>query len=368
MGACATEAGTEGYKERHRGKVPAEHFRSSRDLWMSSIGLGSYLGDIDEETDERLRAAVFRCVEAGVNVLDTAISYRIQRAERTIGRAIVELLAAGKVTREELIVCSKAGYLTYEAEIPRNGPAYFQTAYYGPGILRPEQVVGGIHSLAPRFLEDQLERSRKNLCVETIDFYFLHNPETQLREIDMATFLSRLEAAFQCLEQAARDGKIQWYGTAGWDAFRKPVNQPGYLSLTQVLGMARRVGGDQHHFRAVQVPLSLMMPEAFAVANQIVEGDSLTLVDAAKELGLTLMAASSLGQGELGGPEAEKLMKPKIPGLDTHAQKSLQFVRSIPGVSTALVGLKLRRHVDETLALVAKPPMHAAELRKYYKF
>ncbi|MCG3163683.1 MAG: hypothetical protein JMDDDDMK_05128 [Acidobacteria bacterium] len=52
---------------------------------MSSIGLGSYLGNPDEQADEAYRNAVKRAAEFNRNVFDTATNYRYQRSERSIG-------------------------------------------------------------------------------------------------------------------------------------------------------------------------------------------------------------------------------------------------------------------------------------------
>ncbi len=42
----ATLDGTERYRKRFAEQLPASHFRQSQDLWLSSIGLGTYLGQL----------------------------------------------------------------------------------------------------------------------------------------------------------------------------------------------------------------------------------------------------------------------------------------------------------------------------------
>src|SRR5215472_8666988 len=74
----ATAEGTERYRKRFEGKIPAGHFRQSQGLWLSSIGLGTYLGNHDAETDKLYHDAIVRAVESGCNVIDTAINYRNQ--------------------------------------------------------------------------------------------------------------------------------------------------------------------------------------------------------------------------------------------------------------------------------------------------
>ena len=88
------------------------------------------------------------------------------------------------------------------------------------GLVRPEEVVAGCHVMSPRYLENQIEASRSNLGVETIDLYYLHNPETQLAEVTRQEFFRRLKAAFEALEKAVATERIRAYGTATWNAYR----------------------------------------------------------------------------------------------------------------------------------------------------
>src|ERR687885_441932 len=106
---CATLEGTARYRERLKGHAAENHFRLEQNLWLSSIGIGTYLGEADEATDERYAEAIARAVELGVNVIDTAANYRFQRSERSVGEAIARLVERG-FAREEVVVCTKGGY------------------------------------------------------------------------------------------------------------------------------------------------------------------------------------------------------------------------------------------------------------------
>src|SRR5690349_19608871 len=99
----ATMAGTSNYRQRLMGVVAEEHFRHRLGVWISSIGLGSYLGNTDDRTDDAYRHAVKRAVELGCNVFDTAANYRCQRSERSIGEALEEIFAQGKAVRDEIV-------------------------------------------------------------------------------------------------------------------------------------------------------------------------------------------------------------------------------------------------------------------------
>ncbi len=116
-----------------------------------------------------------------MNVIDSAINYRLQRSERSVGAALN--LTSDEFFRDEIVVCTKAGFLTPDGEMPEDPNEYFSREYVERGILRPEDIAAGCHCMAPGYLSDQLDRSRRNLGVECVDVFYLHNPETQLSEV-----------------------------------------------------------------------------------------------------------------------------------------------------------------------------------------
>ena len=164
----ATADGTRAFAARFPGAA-AGHFRPFFDLSASSIGLGTYLGTHDEATDAAVRAAVASCIERGVNLIDTAINYRCMRGERSIGAAIAELVAAGKLAREEVIVATKGGFVPFDGAPPHNAAAYVHERFIATGLAEEDEIVAGCHCLAPKYLASQIEESRKNLGLETLD-------------------------------------------------------------------------------------------------------------------------------------------------------------------------------------------------------
>ncbi len=102
----ATGEGTARYRERFGDALAAGHFRFEQGLWLSSVGLGTYLGSPDEATDRSYADAVARAVGLGANVIDTAANYRFQRSERSVGEALRRLSAAGFARDELLTVIS----------------------------------------------------------------------------------------------------------------------------------------------------------------------------------------------------------------------------------------------------------------------
>jgi aryl-alcohol dehydrogenase-like predicted oxidoreductase len=361
MRGFATAKGTAAYRKRLGVRAGKGHFRTWQGLMLSSVGIGTYLGEDTEEADRAYEASVRRALELGFNVVDSAINYRHQRSERSIGAALRALLSDGALAREEVVLTTKGGFIPFDGARPANPNAYFTETYVRTGVLTPADLVGGHHCMTPRYLADQLDRSRANLGVDTVDIYYIHNPETQLEVVDRPVFMTRMRAAFEFLESAVGAGKIRWYGTATWEGYRRPPSARDHLSLPDLVGLAREIAGDQHHFGAIQLPYNLSMLQALTVANQPVGKALVPIVQAAEHLGIYVMTSASLLQGKL-TRNLPAALGQVLEGLSTDAQRALQFARSTPGVGTALCGMQRVDHVEENAALVRVPPAPAEKL------
>ena len=160
---------------------------------------------------------------------------------------------------------------------------------------------------------------------------------------------------------AVGDGRIRWYGTATWEGYRRPVSAPDYLSLPDLVELAREVAGTRHHFGVIQLPYSLAMTEALAQANQPIGKAAVSVLQAAEQLGIYVMTSAPIFQGKL-ARNLPPALSQVLEGLRTDAQRALQFVRSTPGVGTALCGMTQVAHVEENAALVGMPPAPVAKL------
>lgn len=362
----ATAEGTARYVKRFASAISGDHYRRLEPVGqLSSLGAGTYLGREDAVTDSLYRRAIGHAIERGLNVIDTAVNYRHQRSERVIGAVLADRVGRGTLRRDEVVVATKGGYLPLDADADTDPRTYFTETYLRSGIVRPDEVVGGAHCMTPRYLADQLERSRQNLGLSTIDIYYVHNPESQLDAVERPLFLERLRDAFTMLEEAVREGKIGCYGTATWNGYRQPPTAPDYLSLEEVLGVARAVAGDRHHFKVVQLPYNLGMTEAFTRANQRVGKDTVPALEAARRLDVYVMASASVHQGQL-THNLPPMLAELLPGFETDAQRALQFVRSTPGVGTALVGMKSVAHVEENATVATLAPMPWADFGRLF--
>ncbi len=347
----ATPEGTRRFRKRFAKAQPDHFYRPLADgAIVSSLGLGTYLGECEDAEDARYTATVIAALEKGVNILDTAINYRCQRSERAIGEALRTMILSGDITREEVVVCTKGGYIPLERIPPATKEGYrgfLHSEYYGPGIMEPDDVVSGGHCLAPRYLNDQIERSRRNLGLAFIDIYYLHNPEQQLEALPRPKFLDVMRAAFAALEEQVQRGVIGNYGCATWNGFRVSPKARSHLSLEELVSVAREVGGEQHRFKVIQLPVNLAMTEAVRAPTQAVGSDRIPLLEAAHHLGISVVGSATLMQAQL-ARSLPKQLHSTFPGFNSDARRAIAFAQSLP-LTAALVGMKSVSHLEENL-------------------
>lgn len=344
----ATTEGTAAYARRTR--CAYGHFRTAQGLSLSSIGLGTYMGEVTPEADKGYFDAIACALTLGCNVFDTAIHYRCQRSERVIAAAL------DGVKREEVFVATKVGYLPADGEVPDDPTAYFEQEYVARGLVTQEAVADK-HSMSPAFLEDQLERSRRNLNLETIDLLYLANPEAQLSPTRNTTRLfSLLRPAFKFMEAQVAAGKIRWYGAATWEGLRRQADAPDYLSLEAFPDLAKEAGGVNHHFRFIQLPLNLGMAEALLHKPQFINKRPTSVLTGAAQFGISVITSAALMRGQC-AVRVPHTIRQAFRELKTDAAAAIQFARSCPGITTALVGMGKVAHVEENLRLASIPPM-----------
>jgi len=119
---------------------------------------------------------------------------------------------------------------------------------------------------------------------------------------------------------------------------------------------AKKAGGENHGFRFVQLPFNIAMPEALTIVNQQVGNQKLTTLEAAEAFNITVIASASMLQGRVAQGLPDSVRNP-LGHLATDAQTAIQFVRSTPGVTTALVGMSRVAHVEENLKLTEVEPV-----------
>jgi aryl-alcohol dehydrogenase-like predicted oxidoreductase len=289
----------------------------------------------------------------GINVVDTAINYRSQKAERSVGKAISELIEDGKITRDEIFISSKNGYVTNDADVQLGFWEYVKEEYSQKGVIQEGDVTSGYHCMTVPYLSDQLERSLKNLGLETIDLMYLHNAvEGQIKDVSKDKFLENLKSVFELYEQKRKEGKIKFYGMATWECFRVPSDNPQYLSLEDTVNLAKQVGGENHGFRFIQLPYNMNYDQALLAKNQTLVNEHVSILESAVRLGIGVFTSVPFMQGRLLAPGVMPEFNKLKPSL-----RALQFIRSTPGVLAPLVGQKSEAHVLENLEIMKIPSM-----------
>ncbi|MBK8900612.1 MAG: aldo/keto reductase [Anaerolineaceae bacterium] len=225
---------------------------------ISQAGFGSYRVSVGDKTQEQ---ALRQALQSGINLIDTSSNYGDGGSERLIGRMLGELIDGGELQREQVVVVSKVGYLqgfnyTLAQQRKSEGRPFPNLVKYAEGLD---------HCIHPEFLEDQLARSLERLNLATLDVYLLHNPEYYLswaerrpvpRHEALQTYYQRIRLAFEYLEQAVADGRIQSYGISS-NTFPEPARTYTFTDLSRVWQIAQEVSPN-HHFRWVQLPLNLL--------------------------------------------------------------------------------------------------------------
>ncbi|HBP87786.1 MAG TPA: aldo/keto reductase [Nitrospirales bacterium] len=324
----ATSLGTGQYVARilasPRDSRPSSHGYTSlgsTGLTTSRIGFGGYRIDVGVEEH---RKALERALQDGCNLIDTSSNYADGGSERLVGAVLKELIAKQIVSREEIIVVSKIGYvqgnnlIRAEAREQAGNP-FPEMVKYGDGIW---------HCLHPMFLEEQLILSLDRLGLETLDVCLLHNPEyflsdaknrhlsiDPLRTEDLRQeFYRRLEQAFVYLESQIVAGRLQYYGVSSNTCTAKPEN-PEATSLSRMLkaaeAAARQAGIPRHHFRVLQLPMNVFESGALLSPNTGPE-QSQTVLALAKEVNIAILVNRPLNAIPEKGGGMIRLADPQV--------------------------------------------------------
>ena len=357
-------ASSEGTKKfAQNSGVNQVNFNKFQNLTLSNVGVGTYLGEPDSITDKKVTNAVKQSITSGVNVIDSAINYRSQKAERSVGKAISELITDGKISRDQIFLSSKNGYVTNDADVQLGFWEYVKQEYTEKGIVSEGDITSGYHCMTTSYLSDQLDRSLKNLDVECIDLIYLHNAvEGQIKDVSREQFLENLKSVFELYEQKRDEGKIQFYGMATWECFRVASDNAQYLSLEETVNLAQKIGGDNHGFRFIQLPFNMHYDQALLAKNQILSNQPISILEASVKLGIGVFTSVPFMQGRLLAPGAMPEFSDLKPSL-----RALQFIRSSPGVLAPLVGQKSVEHVSENLEIMKIPALSDVEFLELVK-
>ena len=275
----ATKSGTANYFKA----FPTVQTNTINDLTCAQAGFGSYRTVLNDVVHQQ---ALAQSLRSGINLIDTSSNYGDGASEELIGSVIGDQIAAGRLSRDQIIVVTKGGYLQGE----NYAISQARTAEGKPWLDLVRYSQGLEHCIHPEFLKDQLDRSLSRLGLETADVFLLHNPEYFLgwaKKADIevaearAEYYQRIKQAFKYLETEVKSGRIKRYGISS-NSFPNYPDSYDFTSLEKVLEVAESVSAD-HHFKVIQFPMNLLETGPATAINQ---SNGRTLLDLAHEKGL----------------------------------------------------------------------------------
>lgn len=323
----ASPQATRRYRQRFKTIVQDDFYnQTTNGLFLSSIGIGTYLGEANDEVDLSYYNSIKYALINGINVIDTAVKYRNMRSEKVISSILRSLIVEKRIEREEVFVSTKGGLLSIPEGEDRNN--YIREKLVKKLGIDSDSIVDDDNCIEPVFIDSEIEKSLDNLGLETVDCYFLHNPEIMLKKYSREKFYKKLSEVFGLLEQKVDEGKINSYGLASWIGFRVKPSSLMFLQLPKIYEVARKVAGNKHHFKFIQIPLSIGMPAAFGRSQ----------LKIAQDLGINVFTSGSVYGGKL--VELTNLIKIiKQAGCDNYFCEGESLKVSLPQSSISLVQL-----------------------------
>ena len=410
----ATPEATAAYASRFAAQTQDDFYARSRsDLTLSSVGMGLYKGEVSDSGDDNWAQSIRFGIENGINVYDTAIRYRAMRSEKILGKVLRESFRDGIAKRQEIFVSSKVGMLAIPED--RDREDYVEDELVRRRGVPKEFIYNNLHCLEANFVRGELDISLANLGLDALDAYFLHNPEmTFLTKSGKEGFYQRLPAILEVLEEKVSEGVLGVYGVSSWTGFRRRPDSLFFMDLKRIWDIARSVGGNNHHFRFLQLPLSVGMPFTYTHVKDSAEKPG-TIFEMAADLGMDVFASAGLYEGHLealytldrlmkiaGRSDSEKNegkaevslpvsensiaqlfdllislkdeQTPLSERLDALSENrlgpypsALNLVRSTPGVTAALSGMELLEYAADNLSIVKTNKIPPSKVDEFWR-
>lgn len=302
---------------------------------LNKLGLGTHLGDVTTEFRQKQQEAIRYALCHGMNIIDTAINYRGNIAERDVGNAIAELINTGQRQREDIFVASKAGLLYGDILEKRNPKKYFEEVLEPVGIPWCDfsETNGLYQTLNPKYFEIALEKSLNNLQLETLDTHYIHIPEITFANCDDDLFYHQMETLFTWYEEKITTGKLRSYGLALEFTTLEPEEPKWNFSMERIHALAQKAGGGHSNLCFVQLPYSILYPGALTHKTQTIEGQHMSMIEACHALDLTVVGSM-----------------PYAMGNGFHRYSALEMLRfALDGVDIVNIGSSNIEHISEAL-------------------
>ncbi|MBN2824927.1 MAG: aldo/keto reductase [Campylobacterales bacterium] len=329
-----------------------DFYVQNNDLIFSKLGLGTFNKEPYKEENYLFHyiEAVKEAIRSGINLIDTASNYRYGQSEKEIGEALKEL--GDEIKREELIICSKGGFIQLDYPFPQNPYTWIKENIINANLAKESEIELDQHCMSPDYLEWSCKRSLENIGIDSFDIYYLHNPEMQILTLGEKAFYKQIEKIFERFEKMADKGLFRYYGVAVWNGFTSDNEEQ--ISLEKLVEIAKKVGGETNRFKYIQLPFNMAKVQAYIQPTQKVNHEACTILQAAHRLGISVISSSSLLQMNLFhksfSPEAGAILDSSMT-LKSDIQLALQFVRSTPSLVSSLFGSKVPIHIRENVGI-----------------
>ena len=281
--------------------------------------IGSDWGHVD---DKESYAALNRAVDLGVNFIDTADVYGDGRSERLIGQLLKE-------RKEEIFVATKAGQ-------------------------RLDPHVSEGYNL--KNIEGFVDRSLKNLDVESIDLLQLHCPPTPV--------YSRPEV-FEALDHLKSKGKIRNYGVSVEKISEglKSIEYPEVQSVQIIFNMFRLRPAEEFFPKTKQRKVGILarVPLASGLLTGKITAETKFPSDDHRNYNIR---GQAFDRGETfsgvdldRGLSAVEELKQLVPVGMNLTQMALRWILMFDAVTCAIPGAKHVNQVEENVSAATLAPL-----------
>ncbi len=285
---CTSE-GTKLFKKKFK-KFKNFYNINHQDLNLSSVGLGLYKGEVNEKSRFNYRKIIEEAIKSGFNVIDTARKYRNGFSEKDAGIVLNKIFSSKEINRGAIFVSSKVGLINFPKD--QNKEIFLKENIIKKRGIKPNDLKRNIFCLSRKFINQEIDFSLRNLKLKTLDNYYLHNPEyLESKRNNFKSFYK----IFETMEELVVSNKIKSYGISSWSGFRRFGQSNYYLDIKKILKIAKIVGGNNHNFKNIQIPLNIAMP---FVLNSYFIG-SKNLIEYFKEQKINIFTSATLYEGKL---------------------------------------------------------------------
>ncbi|MFZ0493815.1 MAG: aldo/keto reductase [Acidimicrobiia bacterium] len=292
------------------------------DIGFGAWAIGGSWGPVDDDTS---LAALQSAIEAGANFIDTADVYGDGRSERLIGTLLRD--------HPHLVVATKAG----RRLDPHTADGYADVEHF-------------------------VDRSLRNLGVDSVDLLQLHCPPTDV--------YYRPEV-FEGLDDLIRRGKIRHYGVSveRVEEALKAIEFPGVETVQIIFNMFRHRPAELFLKEAtrrnvgviVRVPLaSGLLTGKLTRSTTFAETDHRRFNRHGEEFDVGETFAGVPYEVGLAAVEELRLL---VPSGVTMAQFALRWILMFSAVSTVIAGARTPAQATDNAAASAVPPLSVDTMR-----